>query len=146
FLEVGPKGPVAGVPEATYNLVAYVIKEENPGPSATYKLSCTSGAAICIAEVPAKSRIRPLKTSVAVLGYRAQDGADVSLAGYGQLGPEKFSAIEPVVSGTDVLSIDWRRKAKVRVIQRNPGQGTMKYEAVVTGPGGETYPYEVRQS
>src|SRR5262249_55339847 len=126
----------------------YTIMKKPP-PSTMFTFAAVTVGSICVVKVPARSRVRPLKTSVAVLGYCKADGTDVSLAGYGQLGPEQFSAVEPNVtvvaatpSAVGRLLIDWRRTAIVRVVQRNPDPATqVLYEAVVTGPGGETFPF-----
>jgi hypothetical protein len=121
--------------EVTYCLVRYTVTPAADGQST---LKREPVASIKVAKVPPQSRIRPLKTAVAVLKYSKPDGTDVTLAGYGQLGPE--FPIFPSITGAADLTIEWQRIMNIRVIRRNPGPGDA-YQAVVTGPGGETYPF-----
>lgn len=133
FVEV----PVAGPNEFTLTLVQFV-KTKPSTEGGKFELVYQSSQSLSVAVVPAASKLRPLKTSVAVLNHTQDDGSDATLVGYGQLGPDRFSAIRPAISVNGRLLVDWKRTARVRVIRRDPTKD-WKYQAVVTGPGGETY-------
>ena len=130
---VAPKELAAAGAQATYVLYKFAM-DRTPGQ---VKLTAQELSAVSVAWVDARSRVKPLKTAVALLGgSAAAEAADVRLLGYGQLGPDQFSPIQPVHAPSIVF---WRRTADLRVMLRNPRAG-LRVGVVVTGPGGETYP------
>lgn len=94
------------------------VEPEEPMVAIVVKLLAKTGAFI------------PPKMSVSLLA--GPDGA-VNLAGYGRLGPEDFSLIEP---RPDADGLAWSRTAILRAVHRAMGP-QVAYDVVVYGPGGE---------
>lgn len=96
----------------------------------------TDVASVKLILVKDDARLEPLKSSVAIL--TSVSGDAVNLVGYDQLSPERFSAIEP--RRINDTTYEWIRRAQLTVRHRAVGEDT-SYEAIVTGPSGETYPF-----
>lgn len=89
----------------------------------------------------------PPKMSISLLSW-PKNSADetVTLAGYGRLGPEDFSLVEP---RADSDGLAWMRTARLRVIHRSVPGENYDYDVVTYGPGGElirTERFEIHSS
>jgi hypothetical protein len=114
----------------TLALLQYSRTIKDDGTSEYNTPPVAKDAAVAIKLLTKTGNFIPPKMSVSLLA--GQDGA-VNLAGYGRLGPDDFSLIEP---RPDRDGLAWSRTANLRAVHRAMGP-PIAYDVVVYGPGGE---------